>query len=80
MLTGQQMSQGFLGSGPGSNSVLLPGKRKKGHEPGPRSVLHCTSIYAAQGFITQISIVQPVPTELFMNVSIEQTPNQKAGE
>lgn len=38
-LTGQQTSQGSRGSGPGSNSVLLPGNRKRGHEPGPGCVL-----------------------------------------
>lgn len=57
MWTRQQMKQGFLGSGPGSNSVLLPGNRKRGHEPGQSGTLchiayteafsRGTSIYSA---------------------------------
>lgn len=42
MLTGQQRRQGFLESGPGNSSVLLPGKRKRGMSvasQGPEAIL-----------------------------------------
>lgn len=35
MLTMPQMRQGFLGCGPGSNSVLLPESRNREHKPLP---------------------------------------------
>lgn len=37
MLTMQQMRQDFLGSGPGSSNVLLPGNRNQEHKPPPLS-------------------------------------------
>lgn len=91
-LTMPQMRRGFLGCGPGSNSVLLPESRNREHKPLPSQresatafhrflpTLHLHVQSSVQCFTIQASIIKPFLTELFINTPSELTANQQTGK